>query len=177
MRLRRHRGPSVPPADTELPAVRVAEPEDLEQLDDIEAEADQLFARSGLGAMPPPALREDAVQLSVVFVAGRPAVGFARVDELDGLAHLDQLSVIPAMCGQGIGSALLRTAIDWATRRGYPAMTLTTFADVPWNAPVYLARGFVPIQDLTPGLVELRDWEHAIGLDAVAPRIVMRREL
>ena len=29
----------------------------------------------------------------------------------------------------------------------------------------------------TNSLLELRDWERAIGLDAIGPRVVMRREL
>jgi hypothetical protein len=60
---------------------------------------------------------------------------------------------------------------------GYPAATVTTFADVPWNAPFFRRRGFVEITELTPELAERRDWERAVGLDGVGPRVVMRRDL
>jgi len=33
------------------------------------------------------------------------------------------------------------------------------------------------IDDITPELVELRDWERAVGLDTLGRRVVMRREL
>ena len=57
----------------------------------------------------------------------------------------------------------------------YSAITLTTYADVPWNAPFYAGRGLVEIAELTPELAELRDWERTVGLDELGPRIVMRR--
>ena len=77
---------------------------------------------------------------------------------------------------RGVGSALLEAACTWARAAGYPAITLITFADVPWNAPFYAARGFAETAS-TPEIAELRDWERAVGLDAVGRRIVMRRDL
>jgi GNAT superfamily N-acetyltransferase len=113
----------------------------------------------------------------VVLVAGRPPIGFAQVDELGGLAHLAELDVIPSRMREGIGSALLEAACAWSREHGYRAITLTTFADVPWNAPFYAARGFVEVRELTPELAEVRDWERARGLDALGRRVAMRREL
>jgi hypothetical protein len=73
---------------------------------------------------------------------------------------------------------VLVTQVDWAIEAGLPAMTLTTFADVPWNGPLYRHLGF---RDLTeaeigPQLQILRDEESALGLDP-ASRVCMRREL
>ena len=121
----------------------------------------------------PNRLREAAV----VLVAGRPAVGFARVDVVDGLAHLEQLGVLPEDTRMGIGGELVEAACRWAADQGLRAITLITFADVPWNAPFYAARGFREIDELTPGLAELRDWERDLGLDRVGRRVVMRRDL
>jgi hypothetical protein len=56
-------------------------------------------------------------------------------------------------------------------------MTLTTFRDVPWNAPFYARRGFAEVLDPSPGLAAVRDRERSLGLDAAGPRIVMRRTL
>jgi hypothetical protein len=61
---------------------------------------------------------------------------------------------------------------------GMPALTLTTFTEVPWNAPYYRRCGFRCLEEaeLTPGLRELRDHEAALGLDRW-PRVCMRRDL
>ena len=62
-------------------------------------------------------------------------------------------------------------------RARYPAITLTTYADVPWNAPYYARRGFVEISEFGPGLRAEREREQQLGLDEVGPRVVMRRDL
>lgn len=58
-----------------------------------------------------------------------------------------------------------------------PALTLTTFAEVPWNAPYYERCGLRPLADaeLTGGLREIRAREATYGLDR-RPRVCMRRE-
>jgi GNAT superfamily N-acetyltransferase len=160
-----------------LPTIRPAEPADQPRLAEIEAQSVPGLAGSGLGALPSPALREGAEPSGVLLVAGRPAVAYIRIDEVDGIAHVDQLAVLPSVARRGIGKALLDAAVEWAAGRGYPAMTLSTFAESDWNERVYDASGFAPLDRLTPGLRELRDWERAIGLDAIGPRVVMRREL
>jgi GNAT superfamily N-acetyltransferase len=104
-------------------------------------------------------------------------VGFARLGEVDGVAHLEQLSVHPGHSGRGIGTALLEAACTWAAGSGYQAMTLTTFAEVPWNGPYYARRGFTGLTRLTPGLREIRMHEIGLGLDALGRRIAMRRTL
>jgi GNAT superfamily N-acetyltransferase len=160
-----------------LPQIRFADPADQPRLAEIEAQSVPGLAGSGLGALPSPALREGSEPAGVLLVAGRPAVAYIRIDEVDGIAHVDQLAVLPSVARRGIGKALLDAAVEWAAQRGYPAMTLSTFAESDWNERVYDVTGFAPIDQLTPGLRELRDWERAIGLDAIGPRVVMRREL
>jgi hypothetical protein len=61
---------------------------------------------------------------------------------------------------------------------GLTSVTLTTFADVPWNGPYYARLGFevVPDAEAGPGLLEVRRRERAHGLDAW-PRLSMRRPL
>ena len=61
---------------------------------------------------------------------------------------------------------------------GTPAITLTTFAAVPWNGPYYARCGFRMLPDdmLTAGLREIRRQEAARGLDRW-PRICVRRDL
>lgn len=54
-------------------------------------------------------------------------------------------------------------------------MTLTTFRDVPWNAPFYARAGFreLAAAELSPELAELVREEAARGLDPER-RVVMR---
>lgn len=77
-----------------------------------------------------------------------------------------------------MGRALLAHAADRAREEGLTALTLTTFAEVPWNAPYYARLGFRTLAegDLTPGLREIRAAEAGHGLDRW-PRVCMRAPL
>ena len=160
-----------------VPEIRPADAADLPVLAEIDRRAESLYRVAGIDLPVIPFPSDALHDAKAVFVASRPPVGYVRVDEVDGLAHIEGLAVIPGQMRTGIGSGLLEAACEWAAAHGYPAVTLITFADVPWNAPFYRERGFVPVDTLTPELAELRDWEHAVGLDEVGPRVVMRREL
>jgi GNAT superfamily N-acetyltransferase len=105
-------------------------------------------------------------------------VAYLLADIVDGNAHIEQVSVHPRHSRKGLGKALIEQAVVWARRRGLGAVTLTTFADVPWNAPYYQRLGFRRLQEaeLTPGLRAIRAREAAIGLDRW-PRCCMRRDL
>ena len=83
------------------------------------------------------------------------------------------MSVRPTAGHQGRGRALVEAVCSWAAANGYPAVTLTTFRDVPWNAPFYSKLGFRELTELTPGLEAIRSHERAIGDDEFGPRIVM----
>ena len=48
-------------------------------------------------------------------------------------------SVLPSAMRRGTGTRLLEAACTWATGRGYTSVTLTTYADIAWNAPFYAA--------------------------------------
>jgi predicted N-acetyltransferase YhbS len=52
------------------------------------------------------------------------------------------MSVAETFQGHGVGRALLKAVIEWATAHHLAALTLTTFRDVPWNAPFYNRLGF-----------------------------------
>jgi GNAT superfamily N-acetyltransferase len=109
--------------------------------------------------------------------AGTP-VAYLVAEEIDGALHVEQVSVHPGAGRQGLGRRLIDHAEEAGRRRGRPALTLTTFAEVPWNGPYYRRLGFRVLteQELTPGLVAVRRHEAALGLDAW-PRVVMRREI
>lgn len=102
-------------------------------------------------------------------------VGYALVDIVGDAAHLEQISVDPAVGRQGHGRALVEHVCDWARAHGFGAVTLTTFRDVPWNAPYYARLGFEVI-DPGPELQRLVQEEVAYGLDP-ALRVCMRRAI
>ncbi|GIJ27793.1 GCN5 family N-acetyltransferase [Micromonospora qiuiae] len=105
-------------------------------------------------------------------------IGYLIADVVDDNFHVEQVSVHPRWARRGIGRQLLAHLADQATARGVPALTLTTFADVPWNAPYYARCGFRALDDsgLTPGLRAVRRREAEHGLDRW-PRVCMRRDL
>jgi GNAT superfamily N-acetyltransferase len=132
---RRYRRPVLP--------IRSVRPEELALLPAIEAAADTMFEPLGIGPLPGPGTEEEFAAALVVLVAGDPPVGLCRIDDIDGGAHLEQLSVQPDHAGHGIGRSLLRAACEWAQARHYREITLATYRDIPWNGPFYASEGFV----------------------------------
>ena len=174
-----------------VPRIRPATAEDLAALPALEAEADRLL-EAGLGGRALPAqdpqgdlapgrdhpLGSEPLAILVAILAeGRPPVGFVRVDELDGQAHLEQLSVHPDSAGRGLGRSLVQAALRDATSRGYNFMTLCTFADIPFNAPFYASCGFTELSDPGDALAALRAHEARLGLDDLGRRTTMRIRL
>ncbi len=102
-------------------------------------------------------------------------IGYVIVDEVDGDAHIEQISVRPDRQGTGVGRVLVDEVRTWAAENGRPAITLTTFSDVPWNRPLYEHLGFTVIADdeLGAGLRAVRAHEATLGLDP-ALRVCMR---
>jgi GNAT superfamily N-acetyltransferase len=111
-------------------------------------------------------------------VDGDVVVAYLVLDVVAGAAHIEQVSVDPAYARRRIGQQLIEAAAEWAVRHGLHELTLTTFADVPWNAPYYARLGFsrLPDEALPPELAAIRDAERARGLDRW-PRVAMARAL
>ncbi|MFC8304818.1 GNAT family N-acetyltransferase [Specibacter sp. NPDC057265] len=149
----------------------------------IEAEADTAFERLdpplSTANFPAPAEAAEYAGAFHIMVAGRPPAGFVRLELVDGQAHLEQLAVSGVYSRQGIGRALIRAAQAWAREAGFGAMTLSTFAHVPFNAPLYASCGFVelPQHAWGPQLQDIRRREQAAGLDELGPRVVMVADL
>jgi GNAT superfamily N-acetyltransferase len=106
-------------------------------------------------------------------------IGYLLVEDLDGLAHIEQVSVEPEHQGMGVGRSLIDQARTWARETGRAAVTLTTFADVSWNAPLYARLGFVVMSDdeVGPQLQARRRAEVERGLDNMMPRVSMKLTL
>ena len=166
------------------PTIRAPRIDELERCREIERAAGVLFAEIGFAAVaadePAPAetLAEylRAGRAWVITTADDEPVGYAVVDIVDDLAHLEQLSVLPDQGRQGLGTMLLEHVCAWATNDRRAAVTLTTFIDVPWNAPFYARHGFRVMDEaeIGPELRDLRAHEAAHGLDPTQ-RICMYR--
>ena len=155
-----------------ISAARTARATELPALGAIERAADGVFASAGIVFPPGPAVVETVPDPADVLVVGDPPVAFAYTGLLDGHLHLHQIAVDPAHARQGIGTTLMRAVF---ARAGTRAVTLTTFADVPWNGPWYRGLGFTVFREPGPELAELVHEERAAGLAALGERLVMIR--
>lgn len=166
--------------------IRLARPGEVSHLQQIENEAGALFA--GLGLIDetldlsfPVAELKRLIGLEQVWVActaDDAAVGAVIASVREGAAYVEELDVLPAHGRRGLGARLLASVCAWAEREGLPAVTLSTFRDVPWNGPFYQKHGFRELarEEWTPGMRRLRELEARHGLH-VEQRVFMRREL
>jgi GNAT superfamily N-acetyltransferase len=160
-------------------AIRKAEPRDLIRLEDIENSADSRF----LQRFQPeswrlaPTAEERLVGAGFVVVVaevfGGEAVGFVHVVLTNDVAHLEQLAVLPSHGRRGHGRALVEAAKHEAHGRGFSAITLRTFAEIPWNAPFYSDCGFIETEPRTEFHIDLLSAEIEAGSALYGRRIQM----
>ncbi len=165
--------------------VRLAGPEHTDQLPAIERAAATRFGdslpESVLEHVTPVDNLRAAQQAGLLWVALEPAgapVGFAVASVGGRRVHLEELDVLPTHGCKGIGSALIEAVEDYALKRDCIEITLTTFRDVPWNAPFYARVGFeaIPEQELDAELSRRLSDEAALGLER-SRRVAMRKPL
>jgi len=165
--------------------VRLAGPEHVGQLPNIEREAATRFGdslpESVLSHITPLDSLVAAQQAGLLWVALEPAgvpVGFAVASIRGRCVHLEELDVLPGHGRKGVGSALIEAVEGHALDSGCDEITLTTFRDVPWNAPFYARIGFEVIAeaDLGADLVRQLSDEAALGLER-SRRVAMRKSL
>jgi GNAT superfamily N-acetyltransferase len=162
-------------------SVNLARFEHIELLADIERAASALFPDDIIT----PELRVSVVpreQLEAALFDGRlwtavtdagDPVGFAIVLSEPDAAFVHEIDVHPAHQRKGLGRRMLRAVIDWARANRFPAVTLTTFEHVPWNAPFYARLGFQTLVEhsLSPAMAQRLRSERARGL---RQRVAMR---
>lgn len=163
--------------------IRQATLGDVERLHAIETVAGEQFRQLGMDriADDEEPTRETLGEFvgggtAWVFQVGETVCAYLVALIVDDAAHVEQVSVDPAWAGRGIGAALIEYLAAWARASGLSALTLTTYRDVPWNAPYYARLGFRTVAEPTPALSAIRAHETALGLDEW-PRVVMRRSL
>ena len=153
----------------------------------VENEAATMFDGTGLLDRVPdepaePALLADAIDDTRLWVAvaavagagGTDAVGFALGAWCGTDAHLQELDVVPQWGRRGIGRRLVAEVIAWAGRNHRERLTLTTFAEIPWNAPFYARLGFsvLPVGSWTDAHRVVWEREREMGLP-MQQRVVM----
>jgi GNAT superfamily N-acetyltransferase len=161
--------------------IRSAQVEELTLLAHIEQAAATLFLDT------PYAFLVDAEPLPLEFVrqrfqagqvwvavAEQVVIGYAITREVDETLYLQEIDVEPKHCRRGIGTALIATIRAWAQLSDYSVLSLSTFRDIPWNAPFYAKLGFriLDESELIAGFQEIRQQELAAGLP-IADRVIM----
>lgn len=166
--------------------IRLARADEVLRLRAIEDEAGTLFDGLGLideardSSFPLDTLSKlvDLRQVWVGCLGDDFPVGMVIASVRDGVAYVEELDVVPAHERRGLGARLLAQACGWAVAHGYAAVTLSTFRDLPWNAPFYRKHGFRNLHpaEWSPGMKAIRENEAKHGL-RVDVRVFMRREL
>ena len=114
-----------------------------------------------------------AAGLSWLAQADEHPVGFLVAETLDSSLFIAELSLHQEWQGKGIGRRLLNYVAERARAKGYTSLTLTTFRDVPWNAPLYARLGFELLADETlPAKLRQKRKEEAVLGNAARPHPV-----
>ena len=118
-----------------------------------------------------------AVQDGLLWVAltadGRQPVGYALVQMVEDVPLLAQMDVYPEHMRKGLGSALVMRVVTHLRLLKKPALYLTTFVHVPWNAPFYAKLGFVALNN-TDAPLFLKDILEEEKRHGLADRTAMR---
>lgn len=166
--------------------IRPAREADVPLLPAVERSAARLLAErepggASLGSVVPTEALDLCRAAGTLWIAADredAPVGFLAAGDLDGTFHVHELSVAREHQRRGLGRSLTATAIDFAKWAFYPAVTLTTDRDLPWNKPFYATLGFVELDGarLPPGLAARIAHEIASGHDP-ARRCAMAKVL
>lgn len=156
--------------------IRLAILEDMDLLPALEKAAGEVFRSIGMedianGDVPTADyyasfLKHGAVYVTTSMDDETTLTGFILLAPFETAAHIYEVSVHPKFQRQGIGKRLLTQANSWAQSSGFNRVTLTTFTNVPWNAPYYASQGFRLIDeaDYSPAQNILSENEASHGL-------------
>jgi GNAT superfamily N-acetyltransferase len=169
-----------------MPRVRPPRRDELELLRSIERDGARVFDAIGMPEIaddePRPVSELEAFRARehawvAVDERDRP-VAYLLSAVVDDCLHVVQVTVSPSHARRRLGAALIEHLGAIALAEGRPALTLTTFRDVPWNAPYYERLGFAVVEpaDQGPELAALVAHE-AATIPGDAARVAMRRRL
>jgi ribosomal protein S18 acetylase RimI-like enzyme len=128
-------------------AIRIRSAEDADRLPLAELFAAVAEERDGIATEPPVDLERRAASWrldgTLVAVDGEEIVGSISVDATGhGFGEIG-MTVARDRRGQGVGSALMAAAIDWARERGLHKLSLSVFAHNAAGIALYRKYGFV----------------------------------
>lgn len=163
--------------------IRLASEDEIHKVAPLERAAGELFRTIGMDAIADDVpISESELMLAVqeqrLWFAVEYGVlkAYLLGDFLPQSLHIDQVTVHPDASRRGLGALMIESvsADPRAKERGL--ITLTSFANVPWNAPYYERIGFVDIaeEDWPEGIAEKVAAEQGTGV-AAWPRVVMQR--
>ncbi len=165
-------------------SIRSVRPSEFATLVEIELAAGRAFAEVGLpeiAADDPGSPAELAAFLQtgsgwVAIIDEDRPIAYLLTMAVDDCAHIEQVSVEPGHARRGIGAALIDHLAVTARSEGRAALSLTTFRDVPWNAPYYARLGFDVVAPAAygPQLAALVAHEAQV-IPGATPRVAMRR--
>ncbi|RFU44906.1 GNAT family N-acetyltransferase [Paraburkholderia sp. DHOC27] len=170
--------------DTRSLSFRFAVPDEAELISAIDYEAAQRFADIGMVGIATARPMDVAfvrrkIEAAAIVVAlenGIHCVGFVMFARGAEDFYIEELDVLTAWAGRRIGAALIERVAGLARTAQAQRLLLSTFRDVPWNAPYYQRLGFRPIADadLDDHLKARRADHIARGIDE-AKRVFMWR--
>lgn len=137
-------------------SLRLARMDDAEAMPPIESAAGKLFKQieglagiAGNQTVPVDRLKR-YIRKGHCLVAhvGDAMAGFLVNEPFRRELHIWEFNVHPDFQQKGVGAGLLRACLIDARNSGFAAVTLTTFRDVPWNAPFYARLGFEEVSAL-----------------------------
>jgi predicted N-acetyltransferase YhbS len=120
----------------------------------------------------------EAAEIIVAVNDTGACVGFVMFAPLTMRFYIEELDVLTGWAGRRIGAALLDRVEVLAREAGARRLVLSTYREVPWNAPYYRRLGFEVIEreQLDARLRALRALHVARGLDE-SKRVFMWREV
>ena len=166
--------------------IRKARKDDLPLLGPIERSAAELFRTVGLDFLTYGPTMDESL-LSAMSISNHlwvavnevdQPIGFAGGEELAGNFHIAEISVSQDAQGKGVGKALMGELMRQAKEEGYPAVTLTTYRNLPWNGPWYHKLGFseMKVDEMEEKYATIWDSEAQHGHD-MNLRCIMRKNL
>lgn len=165
-------------------SIRPARRDEIEALRQIELDA--FFALRDAGGIPGEPSATSAEQLLLMLNDGLlvvavdaddRAMGFLAATQIGDELYINEIDVLRAVRGKGLGKALIVWAVEETGRRRLRRATLTTDRFVPFNAPFYARIGFRVLADdeLSCHLRQTLDHQIECGLDP-ARRVAMASE-
>lgn len=158
-------------------SIRLATHEDAQFLPAVEESAGQTFAGHlkfdwiAHGEVQPVENHVECIANGLEWLAvdhHDEPVGFIMAEHLSDSLHIVELSVQQSAQGQGLGKQLIAQVIEFAKSQQIGRVTLTTFRDIPWNAPYYQRLGFsiMSTAQLTSELQDILQQEVDAGFQA-----------